>query len=393
MKNLTETLERHYQPLTQIGKHKDFFLALVDYVGFIASEPELLGILTEEFEKDLAEQAKIAEYEKQSLREQEIKKKKLVALTIKSGANSEKVLNTLNLLKEIKRPTAEGLENVLFELSRYLSEEKGKELVKEFMVSDAEYRKYTGFHSNEYGNFVFSKTLATKLDYQRRYEARREIELWQSIEALFTAHKAMTEVDQLVKGKNYEEEFQKKAKADPTYKFVTDHTVLFAYGDVRQFRDNALGYYPDIQGVNYLELDDFKTHARRVHLFLVNQYRKRSEKEKIDEIKLKKPLNYTLHLNNFGDLWRDPKDKYNYPMAEEGERLKILKFLVENQANKFIKTEIIASSLGKTPQYIRTELGKMKRNIKNRLRLKEGVIESKQNSGYRINPNTKILTR
>lgn len=93
MKNLIETLELYYQPLTQKEKHWDFFLALSDYVRFIISEPDLLDILFEEYKKDLAEQEKIASYEKQSLREQEIKKKKLIALTIKSGANSEKVLN------------------------------------------------------------------------------------------------------------------------------------------------------------------------------------------------------------------------------------------------------------------------------------------------------------
>ena len=284
MRSVIETLELYYQPLTQQKKHWDFFLALSDYVSFIISEPDLLGILTEEFAKDLAEQAIITEYEKQSLKEMEPKRNKLLAMVEKSGANSEGLKYAVSSIKNIPRlPENAGfLEGSLFEIARHLAQEKGMELVKEFIVSNDEYRKYTGANSNVYGNFVFSKTFSTKIDYQRRYEARRKIEIWQSIEALFTAHKAITVMEEIKK--DFEEEYAKRAKADPTYKFVKDHTVMFAYGDVRKLRDYT-GFMPEMDGVNYLELEEFRTHTRRVHLFLINQYRKRPDKVNVGGVK------------------------------------------------------------------------------------------------------------
>lgn len=293
MRSVIETLELYYQPLTQQKKHWDFFLALSDYVGFIVDEPDLLGILTEEYKKDLAEQAKIAEYEKQSLEELEPKRNKLLAIVEKSGANSEGLKYAVSSIKNTPRlPQNAGyLEGSLFEIARHLAEEKGTEIVKEFIVSNDEYRKYTGAHSNMYGNFVFSKIFSSKIDYQRRYETRRKIEIWQSIEALFTAHKAITVVDQMTR--NFEEEYAKRAKTDLTYKFVKDHTVLFAYGDVRKLRDYT-GFQPEIDGMNYLELEEFRTYTRRVHLFLINQYRKIPEKNQAEIRGVKLTVNQSM---------------------------------------------------------------------------------------------------
>lgn len=329
MRSVIETLELYYQPLTQQKKHWDFFLALSDYVGFIVSEPDLLGILTEEYKKDLAEQARIAEYEKRSLKELEPKRNKLLAIVEKSGANSEGLKYAVSSIKNTPRlPQNAGyLEGSLFEIARHLAEEKGMEIVKEFIVSNDEYRKYTGAHSNTYGNFVFSKIFSSKIDYQRRYEVRRKIEIWQSIEALFTAHKAITVMDQLTK--NFEEEYAKRAKADPTYKFVKDHTVYFAYGDVRKLRDYT-GFQPEIDGMNYLELEEFRTYTRRVHLFLINQYRKRPDKVNIGEVKFDeyksvlligtKPIKLTKFSNQYHFLkiiFQEPEKDWQYSEISE----------------------------------------------------------------------------
>lgn len=76
-------------------------------------------------------------------------------------------------------------------------------------------------------------------------------------------------------------------------------------------------------------------------------------------------------------------------MGEGSQRLKILLYLVDN--NGFQSTDAIADHLGeKDKQGVRTEIGKMKTNIKKFLRL-DDVIESKKDSGYRIKPSYKVI--
>lgn len=96
-----------------------------------------------------------------------------------------------------------------------------------------------------------------------------------------------------------------------------------------------------------------------------------------------------LFVDDNGNFWADPKDQLCYPMGADSQRLKILLYLVDN--NGFQSTDAIASHLGeKDKQGVRTEIGKMKTNIKKFLRL-DDVIESKKDSGYRIKSSYKVI--
>jgi len=107
----------------------------------------------------------------------------------------------------------------------------------------------------------------------------------------------------------------------------------------------------------------------------------------------KDTTNDILYLNDAGDLWREPKSKYCYPMGENSDRYKIVRYLASN--NGYQQTLTISSALdGKNEQSIRTEIGKIRRNITKFLRIKdEGIIEGKKESGYRINPKYKIILK
>lgn len=100
-----------------------------------------------------------------------------------------------------------------------------------------------------------------------------------------------------------------------------------------------------------------------------------------------------LCLNSDGDLWREPKEKYCYPMMKSGERLKIVRFFAENMSPGFIETQNIALKLDKKTQYIRSEIGKINRKAKHKLKLKVKMIEGKQGNGYRLNSVIKIKLR
>lgn len=98
-----------------------------------------------------------------------------------------------------------------------------------------------------------------------------------------------------------------------------------------------------------------------------------------------------LALDNDGDLYREPKKTYCYQLHESQEPLKILLFFLKNPNHNYESTQTIAFELGKNPQYLRTEIGKINRIAANRLCLgKEKLIQAKQNSGYRLNPKIKI---
>ena len=97
-----------------------------------------------------------------------------------------------------------------------------------------------------------------------------------------------------------------------------------------------------------------------------------------------------LYLNRVGDLYREPKEKYCYPMDEASDRHKIIKFLLTNTG--YQATKLISVELGsKNEQTIRTEIGKIRGNIEKYLGIDgKDFLEGKKGSGYRINPKYKV---
>ena len=105
----------------------------------------------------------------------------------------------------------------------------------------------------------------------------------------------------------------------------------------------------------------------------------------------KKQIKQTaLYLNQNGDLYREPKDRYCYPMDEKSNRHKIIRFLATNKGYQF--TEFISTELGiESEKTIRTEIGKMRSNIEKYLKIDgKDFLQGKKESGYRINPKYKI---
>lgn len=128
------------------------------------------------------------------------------------------------------------------------------------------------------------------------------------------------------------------------------------------------------------------------------EIRKRlTEFKEFDELANEKPGKKeskitALYLNSVGDLWREPKDKFCYPMGETSDRHKIVRYLAAH--NGYQKTSEMALALEKDGQLIRKEIGKIRGNIKKFLKLNGGeIIEMRKGSGYRINPSYKIILK
>jgi len=112
--------------------------------------------------------------------------------------------------------------------------------------------------------------------------------------------------------------------------------------------------------------------------------------EKLSETKKKQIKETALSLNQNGDLYREPKDRYCYPMGEKSNRHKVIRFLATNKGYQF--TEFISTELGiESEKTIRTEIGKMRSNIEKYLKIDgKDFLQGKKESGYRINPKYKI---
>lgn len=98
------------------------------------------------------------------------------------------------------------------------------------------------------------------------------------------------------------------------------------------------------------------------------------------------------YLDSDGNFWHEPKDNFCYPMGKTSERLKILTYLVDNKG--FQSPELISEHLGgKNHQTIRTEVRKIRDNFKKYLKTEDPkeIIDSKKDSGYRINPKIKVF--
>lgn len=111
------------------------------------------------------------------------------------------------------------------------------------------------------------------------------------------------------------------------------------------------------------------------------------------QVNLRSSMPTTLYLNDLGDLWREPKERFCYPIGEMSGRHKIIRFLATH--NGYQQTSDIAADLeGKNEQLVRKEIGKIRGNIKKFLKLNgEEVIEMRKGSGYKIGPSYKIILK
>ncbi len=133
-----------------------------------------------------------------------------------------------------------------------------------------------------------------------------------------------------------------------------------------------------------------------IELRLLQDFLRDIRKQKLDKLlpeKTKKRKGTTLYLTQNGDLYREPKEKYCYPMGEKGNRHKIIRFLVMNKGYQF--TEFISTELGiESEKTIRTEIGKIRNNIKKYLKIDgKDFLQGKKESGYRINPKYKVILK
>jgi hypothetical protein len=123
-----------------------------------------------------------------------------------------------------------------------------------------------------------------------------------------------------------------------------------------------------------------------------------------DKTETKSVNGLILYFDQNGNLWHGNKDKNCYPMSKNSERFFIFEYLVDNkgfQNTESITTDVNAKLSGKrnskkekkqkTSQNVRTEIGKMRRIISNKLDIDDLILTGGNDNGYGLNPKYKIV--
>lgn len=98
-----------------------------------------------------------------------------------------------------------------------------------------------------------------------------------------------------------------------------------------------------------------------------------------------------LYLDSNGNLYRKLKNKrIVYSMSAGSDRFKIIEYLSKNR--RYCSVDEILPN--KRPQNIRTTIAKIKKNIEKYLKIKgNDFIQSKRDSGYRVNPKYRVKVK
>lgn len=117
---------------------------------------------------------------------------------------------------------------------------------------------------------------------------------------------------------------------------------------------------------------------------VINITRKGFDKEK------KELTRNILYIDKDGFFWKEPKKTHCYKMDKEGDRYKIVRFLVDNTGYR--QTSEISFLLNeKIKKRVSGDIMKIRKNVTNLIGIKgSDIIEGKKGSGYRINPKYKI---
>jgi len=98
-------------------------------------------------------------------------------------------------------------------------------------------------------------------------------------------------------------------------------------------------------------------------------------------------------LEKNGELWKEPKKKFCYPLEEARERHKIIKYFTENKLYNYLSTKQIANDLETTNSNLMKQIGNINSIAKGKLKIRNNLLEGKRNSGYRINSGYKIINK
>jgi hypothetical protein len=385
MKNVIETLNTYYQSFINQKRDWGFFLGLADYIKYVVEAEEIDNILKPIVQAQNNDQKRLRKYEKEVIKETKEAKEKLAKIIKKHNILYESLIEEIKEYQAYEDGTikssqdeAGALSDALMNIIRNLLKNGHKKLVKDFAIEHKEI-------PDEIGKYTFSKTLDLYYKEKEIFNEKFKTELWASWNHLILAYLAVFKAN---------EELEKLRKNEKDFFKAFNFTVLV--GEMRKIRDDDVNKITGVASVFDFEPVNFKKenyifHATRIHNYLIRELNKEEVKKLESKEKQIEGTNLYLYLNQNGELYREPKDKYYYPMDEKKDRYKIIRFLLKNGYKQTLEISGILN--GKSIKSIQTEINKINNVAMNRLKIKDRLIKGKKGSGYRINPKYKIIAK
>lgn len=376
---IIQTLERYYDAALKREDVWDFFMLLSDYIGFIKRTPQLERLVNKLLEQKAPYFKSVERYEKQTKKELDLAEKKLLKIVTNNKLSSDALNRILKDLAWYKKgriqqsgiPT-DHLDSYLFDIAKEIK------LIDQNLVSSFEdpNRK----PQNIYGNFVFSKSLDLRNKATKELEQQREVEIWGAWDYLSLIGK------DLFVWQDWHREFP-----------LVDQQLIYEWVELKNMlkerkdspaRIGHLAIRNDEAEFQRSKQESFGQYLSRIHNFLLEELNKGE-----GNISGKTSDHITIFLNQFGELFREPRAKYCYAMGEKSARHKVVRFLIQNSG--YQPTKLIAvEAENKNEQTTRTEIRKIRDNIKKFLKISgKDYLQGKKESGYRINPRYKTTLK
>lgn len=426
MDTIAETLQADFDAFINQTNALAFFAGLSDYVGYILETPATETIVGSVMREKTEMYDELDRLEQQTVQEMMVAKEKLLKIVKENGIDPKSLVINTSLppsMQEGHNPVeqlelfesgkvqrsgfmSQVLGGYLFDVAAGLLRLGHEDKLKEFMVSGEEWGHHyenpdpdqrTGIKiiGNTNGNFLFSKTEMLLMKQDAHIDRVSGFGIWTAFDELLKLHEAYVARSKGMLRDDFLKDYSERHPARNQAEAVDVVELSQMYSDLLDVAEGALFAGPNvavIDGVDhYLSVRDFQNHATRAHRHLLKELAK-TEVVKVPG-KSGKTNGIVLFLASNGDLYREPRKKYCYPMDEGSDRHKIVRHLVQNRG--YQSTPSISSALdGKSEKSIRTEIGKIRANIKKLLKIEGGrVIGGKKESGYRIEPDCKITLK
>lgn len=279
---IAENLRRDYEAFINEERHFEFFMLLADYMGYVTGTSELKSIVEDVMREKTKEYDELERLEEASLRELDGAKEKLLKIiesedippdSLKPGRAALPGVpgNVLDLLRRYEEGggilmggfKSDNINQFLFAIAVGIAEQKGKSLLKDFLVSDREYKEYTGSDGNHEGSFIFSKTLKERWRKTEDIENAAKMAPWAPFDHLLKFHEAFAGVRANADSDEILRRHDAPCQNAQEGKDAAD--IIFAAEDVREVMRRSSGGGLRDGDLHYLNFATLRMSAKRVH--------------------------------------------------------------------------------------------------------------------------------
>ncbi|MDP3697880.1 MAG: hypothetical protein Q8R55_07835 [Candidatus Taylorbacteria bacterium] len=361
-----EALERHYKLFIDEVNPYNFFLGLNDYLEYIIGVPFLMAVIREPLKNRDAEYKLLDELEDETVEELQTAKKRVFGIINEKQIQSVRLKHVLKDIQDYESEKlqlavddnfgSDALNSLLFSVASTVSEMGLREVLKEFIVSDKEYRKHSGADSNTYGNFVFSKTQTTRRRQWKTIKDLEREEIWGIIDRVLNFHEAWKNYRNISSSPEDPAEYVRNNNLQEIRRRVRVSIMVSDIAEIKkrnQYHPSLVRGGEEDKNLLALRMDKFQKSIPRLHNFLLSKI----EAEEIAEPAITSDVGQKTRFNpqtgviSFGDII------HKFQRGTRGEKDRILLFKKLWDERRYVKNGV-EKVKGKThpPEFLAVQL-------------------------------------